>query len=114
MAEWDFWMTWRLAVPKAKTPDDLRRLISVADDRKVRSTLVRGLIDQDIAERARVLKITKMPKSVEADERIVRLLRQGRMGNPGLPPKENKGRPPTVKKKRAMAHVTKYIVLRSP
>lgn len=118
MAEWDFWMTWRIAVPKAKSADDLRRLIGVADDRKVRSTLVRGLIDQDIAERARVLKITRMPKSVEADERIVRLLRQGRMGNPGNVPKVNKGEPPKSKKKigkgKASKKTQKHIVLRSP
>lgn len=118
MAEHDFWMTLRLEVTKAKTADDLRGLIDVADKRKIRSALMRGLIDQDIADRARVLKITKMPKSVEADERIVRLLRQGRMGNPGIAPKVNKGTPPKSKKKRAKkkssAKRTKHIVLRSP
>lgn len=114
MAEWDFWMTWRILVPKAKTADDLRALIAAADERKVRSTLVRGLLDQDIGQRARALKITRMPKSVEADERIVRLLRQGRMGNPGKPPTKNKGKPPKSKKKKTSGKSPKHIVLRSP
>lgn len=114
MAEWDFWMTWRPNVAKAKDADGLRKLIASADKREVRSVLVRGLIDQDIAERARVLKITRMPKSVEADERIVDLLRRGRMGNPGQPPKVNKGSSPKSAKKKARTRTTKHIVLRSP
>ena len=114
MAEWDFWMTWRIRVPKAKTADDLRALIAAADKRKVRSTLVRGLIDQDLAKKARLLKITRMPKSVEADERIVRLLREGRMGNPGKPPKVNRGAAPKSKVKKTSSKATKRIVLRSP
>lgn len=114
MAEWDFWMTWRLKVPKAKNAADLRKLIAAADRREIRSTLIRGMVCQDIGDRARKLGITRMPKSVAADERIVRLLREERIGNPGKPPKKKKGKASKKANKKASTKSPKHIALKSP
>lgn len=82
VSEWDFWMTWRSQIPKARTSEDLKRLVSEADERGIKTTLIRGLIDSDIADRARALGKTRMSKSASADERIVRFIREGRISNP--------------------------------
>jgi len=128
MAEHDFWLALKRRVARAKSADDLCRIIADVDRRRINSILVRGLIDGDIADRARELRISKMPKTAAADERIVRLLREGRIENPGQPPKKtksrkkNKGTPPKKSKTKASkkakksnkATPRKHIVLRSP
>jgi len=111
MAEWDFWMALRPKISKAKNADELRLLIAVADRREIKSVLVRGLVDRDIADRARKLNITRMKQSTSADERVVRLLRENRIGNPGKPRKKNKGKP---SKKTKSVKAPKYVILRSP
>lgn len=98
ISEWDFWMDWRTQIPKAKSSEDLKDLIAQADDRGIKTTLIRGMVDRDIADRARDLGITKMSKSASADERIVRLLRDGRISNPSNKSKSKKSKAPKRKK----------------
>jgi len=116
LAESDFWLTIQSKIKKAKSAESLRALIGKYDERGIKSSLFRGLIERDIAARARVLKLTKVKESVVADERIVRLLRKGTL-NPG--PARKLNRPPAKKsktkaKKSASKGAPKHIILRSP
>lgn len=116
VAEYDFWMSTSPAIAKAKDAKDLRKIISKVDKREIKSSLVRGMVDGGIADRARALKLTRLSKSTAADERIVRLLRNERIDNPSSPPKKAKKKPAKGKatSKKATKKSPSYIKLKSP
>jgi len=117
VGEFDFWMSIKPAIEKSKDAESLRKIISSVDKREIKSSLVRGLIDGDIADRARALKITRAAKSTSADERVVRSLRRDLIGNPYSPPtkkKNNKKLKKTNKKKSSKKKAPTYIKLKSP
>lgn len=116
VGEYDFWMSLSPVIAKAKDAKDLRKIISKVDKREIKSSLVRGIVDGDIADRARALRLTRFSKSTAADEKIVRLLRNERIDNPSSPPKKAKKK--TAKRKstakKAAKKAPSYIKLKSP
>lgn len=110
LREWDFWMSFEKRLGKIRTAKGLRSAISDIEKRDIQTSLIQGLIVHGIADRARKLKITKMRKSTETDERIYRLLKEGQIGNPA--PKPNRDTKRKVKKSSSKA--PKFIKLKDP
>lgn len=110
MQEWDFWMRFDSDLNKVRSTSGLRQAIGVAEKRKIKTSLIKGMIERSVAARARRLSIAKLGESTENDNRIYRLIRDGRIGNPG---KKNRSKKRKDKKNNKNTS-RKYIKLRSP
>ena len=107
MQEWDFWMLLCPKIRKINDVSGLRKAINIIEKKNLKSVLIRSYAVEAIADRARDLGVSRMPKNFAADERIYRLLKEGKYGNPQ--PIRKKSKRKSTKKKSP-----KPQILRSP
>jgi hypothetical protein len=109
----DFWISISDIVKKAKTSEDLRKIIEVTESRGVKTGFVLDLINQAVADRARDLRILKVEKSIHGNQRAWEMLRGGWPNRVAVNPSTAKSRA-SNKRLKAPGELVKYVKLTSP
>lgn len=82
LREWDFKLEVDANINKAKTANDLKMIAEDIESRDIQSILIRDLLTRSVADRARLLKLTRLKSSIESDSQIYQEIISGRIENP--------------------------------
>lgn len=108
----DFWIDVSDRAKKAKSSEDLRAIIIDTESRGVKTRFLMDMIMQDVASRARDLRILKVEKSIAGNQRAWEMLRGGWPVRVSQNPPEKK--PRGSKGFRSEGELVKYVKLISP